>query len=295
MFIVVLVALAWTSDYRVKGNKLAMSRLFTDADAIPSDTLLKFDAVLVLGGGVPNSIDHPPVYVERRADDAASVARRFETFSKGKRKVSEQENDEHRSLVSNKSSPLPIICLSAGTAHLPQLLSSDGLPIWESTSCAAYLREKHGLEKDVFVETTSYDTIGNAFYTRTTHTDISGWRNLLVITNAFHMDRTMAIFDWIFLQCNDDNYQLHYLSSPDVGLTEEAVEARREREKKSEKTVREILAPKHTTLKDVWKFLTHEHSLYSASGLVKRGKGDVNSVSSSMIKQSYGAADGKRK
>ena len=66
----------------------------------------------------------------------------------------------------------------------------------------------------VFVETTSYDTISNAFFTRTTMTDIhatnvdnardgemkteKSWRNILVVTNEFHIHRTKAIFDWIF-------------------------------------------------------------------------------------------------
>ena len=34
------------------------------------------------------------------------------------------------------------------------------------------------------------DTIGNAYFLRATHTDPAGWRNLVVITNEFHMPRT---------------------------------------------------------------------------------------------------------
>jgi hypothetical protein len=210
------------------------------------------------------------------------------------------EQPHNRSLVVSKeaSSLLPILCLSAGTAHLPQALSADGLPIWEATACAGYLEKQHGMTKNVFVETTSYDTIGNAFYTRTTHTDVNGWRNLLIITSEFHMDRTMAIFDWIFLQCDpkkkNDRYQLHYLSSPNVDLTAKALEARRELETQSAKTVREKLAPKYKSLKDVWTFLTHEHALYTASKLVDRGRGIGEDPKSSwMVKQSYGAGGNK--
>jgi hypothetical protein len=68
----------------------------------------KFDAILVLGGGVPSSLYEPPIYVKQRCDDAAAIRGTTET---------------------------PILTLSAGTAHLPQLLSKDGLPISESTSC----------------------------------------------------------------------------------------------------------------------------------------------------------------
>ena len=198
-------------------------------------------------------------------------------------------------------------CLSAGTAHVPQLLGKDGLPIWESTSCAAYLANKHKLSRNVYVETTSYDTIGNAFFTRTSFTDINQWKNLLVVTNEFHMDRTIEIFDWIFTGLDNDNdnirgqkrkysqyqhpYQLYYLSSPNVGLSAKAIEARHEKEIQSTKMVRELLAPQYKTLSQVHWFLTHEHSLYTSNKLVERGRGRTDaadSKASDMVKQSYG-------
>ena len=263
-------------------------RLFSHPTSIPDNIVKGFDAILVLGGGVPESIDHLPPYVERRADDAAAVVQRFESFQKRPNRSGETRSDKQREKLAIDKSSLPILCLSAGTAHLPQLMGKDGLPIWESTACAAYLSEKHGLE-DLYLETTSYDTIGNAFYARTAHTDISGWRKLLVITNDFHMDRTMAIFEWIFLRCNKDNYELWYLASPNDGLTEEAVKARQDRESDSLKNIRENLAPQYSTLKDVWIFLTHEHSLYTAAKLVDRGRGRGDSKASPIVQQSYGA------
>eukprot|EP00980_Cylindrotheca_fusiformis_P020701 scaffold7738_cov133-Cylindrotheca_fusiformis.AAC.10 len=274
VFIAILVVAISSARSRHKDTPF----VFTNPNDIPSAVLKNLHAILVLGGGVPDSIDHPPVYVERRCDDAASVVQKRRELSK--------------SLLSRNNS-LPILCLSAGTAHLPQLLSADGLPIWESTACAAYLAMNHGIAENVYVETTSYDTIGNAFYARTSHTDINGWRNLLVVTNEFHMERTKAIFDWIFLQCDKDGrrpkYTLYYLSSPNIGLSEEAVQARREREVKSEQTVREHLAPTYKTLKDVWGFLNDNHSLYTANKLVQRARGDGDASASDMVKQSYGA------
>jgi len=115
-----------------------------------------FDVIFVLGGGVPSSLYEPPNYVQQRCDDAVALRGATKT---------------------------PIVTLSAGTAHLPQLLTKDGSPVWESTSSAAYLQQKHGVSENVFLETTSYDTIGNAYFARTTHTDIVGWRKLLIITN----------------------------------------------------------------------------------------------------------------
>lgn len=137
----------------------SLGKLFFAPSDIPSDTVENLDAILVLGGGAPKAFDEPPVYVQRRADDALEVI----SARKG-------------------ISPLPILCLSAGTAHVPQALQENGLPLFESTACAAYL-EKQGKKVSIYVETVSYDTIGNAFYTRTTHTDVNGWRNLLVVTS----------------------------------------------------------------------------------------------------------------
>lgn len=262
-------------------------RHFQSPPEIPFDILKDLDAILVLGGGVPENLETPPVYVQRRASDAAAIVHRREQLQV----VGDNVNNLPPRVLS-------ILCLSAGTAHLPQLMSSNGLPIWESTSCAAYLAQHHGLVDNVFVETTSYDTIGNAFFARTSHTDVNGWRNLLIITNEFHMARTAAIFDWIFLDCNtNDNdgkrkpYQLYYLSSPNVGLSEDAISARRDREEESARNVRENLATKYNTLALVWKFLNKEHSLYTASKLVVRARGGGNDEGASeMVKKSYGAS-----
>ena len=307
-------------------------RVFTNPKDVPLDVIADLDAILVLGGGAPKAIDSPPDYVQRRCDDASIIVQMYSQiaaatgrigYRKKKHEPSKQDviltagnNDEQQytakigaktTAASGELSRLPIICLSAGTAHVPQLLGKDGLPIWESTSCAAYLANKHKLSRNVYVETTSYDTIGNAFFTRTSFTDINQWKNLLVVTNEFHMDRTIEIFDWIFTGLDNDNdnirgqkrkysqyqhpYQLYYLSSPNVGLSAKAIEARHEKEIQSTKMVRELLAPQYKTLSQVHWFLTHEHSLYTSNKLVERGRGRTDaadSKASDMVKQSYG-------
>ena len=106
------------------------------------------------------------------------------------------------------------------------------------------------------------------------------------------MDRTKAIFDWIFgIDINPkDAYQLYYLAPPNVGLTEEAVQARKEREAKSQKNVEEMLAPKYRTMKGVWSFLTQDHSLYTAHKLVERGRTSSSGTTpeDKALKESYG-------
>ena len=235
-----------------------------------------FDVILVLGGGVPKSLEEPPLFVQKRCDDAAAVIQR------------------HGSLI-------PILSLSAGSTHVPQLLSEKGLPVWEATASSAYLQKHYGYTTNLFVETTSFDTIGNAYFARTAHTDIAGWRRLLVVTNKFHMDRTKAIFDWIFavppagadwsMNSGIEPYQLMYLASPDVGLSNQALKARRQHEAKGAKTVREKLAPQHTTLKQVWEFVTTKHDLYTATKLID-GATEVSDNDGS-LKDSYGGGGGR--
>ena len=45
---------------------------------------------------------------------------------------------------------------------------------------------------DILEENLALDTIGNAFFARTDHCSLAGWKRLLIITSEFHMDRTRA-------------------------------------------------------------------------------------------------------
>jgi hypothetical protein len=218
----------------------------------------------------------------------------------------------------SSSNEVDVICLSAGTAHLPQyILPNSGLPLWESTASAAYLvhHAQYPVSPDrVYVETTSYDTISNAFFARTTMMDIhsrqqhddgtkltknnKSWRNVLVVTNEFHIGRTKAIFDWIFdapltpsssSSSSSSSYKMYYLSCNNVGLDNEAVSARKAHEIRGETNVRHNLAPTYPTIQDIWTFLVTKHDFYCATKLVERSSVLVNDDSSNaMLKLSYG-------
>ena len=112
------------------------------------------DAVLIPGGGLTASGDVVP-WVQARLERAIAL------------------------------SPPPqfFIPLSAGTTHKPPPMDVNGFPILESVAAASYLQTR-GIEGSrILPETVSLDTIGNAYFARTSHTDIAGWRTLLVITN----------------------------------------------------------------------------------------------------------------
>lgn len=156
---------------------------------------------------------------------------------------------------------------------------------------------------DVYAETTSYDTISNAFFARTSFCDLVGWKKLLIITSEFHMKRTRSIFDWVMNvpgihdpTSSSHKYELNYLSVPDYGLSKEAVKIRNEKENKSADNVEKILSRKYTTLSEVFEFITGEHAFYNAEKLVDRANTVINPDDAKkleMLRQSYGGSISK--
>lgn len=246
--------------YAVVGNMGALRRatvlaalaLHTTGATILSSfdeaKLLRVDAILVLGGGAPPAPDAQLPFVAARCKAAAALWKAAAKKPK-------------------------ILTLSAGTAHVPQLLDARGSVVFEATASAAVIIGEGVPAEDVFVETTSFDTIGNAFYSRNDHCSLAGWRRLLVITSEFHLARTKAIFDWVYGAAGAEPsgaYELSYLGTEDTGLKPAEVAARKAREQASTRNVVSSLAPGHQKLSSVREFLTTRHDLYSAKGLVAR-------------------------
>ena len=85
-----------------------------------------------------------------------------------------------------------------GTLHKPPLLTKQGFPIFEGPSCADQLLLLGVPATKLLKETSSYDTVGNAYFSATIHAWPLGWRNIAVVTSAFHMPRTQEIFKQVF-------------------------------------------------------------------------------------------------
>jgi hypothetical protein len=132
-------------------------------------------------------------------------------------------------------------------------------------------------------------------------------QRVLVVTNEFHVGRSKAIFDWIYgvpssppssssssttVKSDDDHrqYEMFYLSCNNIGLTTEAIDARKAHEMRGEMNVRTKLSVQYKTLHDVWTFLTRDHDFYSASKLVERAMAgvDILHASTEELKLSYG-------
>eukprot|EP00879_Flechtneria_rotunda_P024790 GHRR01026303.1.p1 GENE.GHRR01026303.1~~GHRR01026303.1.p1 ORF type:complete len:383 (+),score=104.28 GHRR01026303.1:535-1683(+) len=126
------------------------------------------DAIMVLAGGLTPHGGLPD-WVHRRLDVA-------------------------RDLHLLKDRKPPIICLGGGTPHKPVVVGHNGHVIHESTSCAKYLMEAGVQAADILKEVSSYDTVGNAYFSLTIHALPAGWRRIAVVTSHFHMPRSMSLF-----------------------------------------------------------------------------------------------------
>jgi len=109
--------------------------------------------------------------------------------------------------------------------------------------------------------------------------------------DQFHIDRTKAIFDWVFgIHSRQNPYQLTYFASKDVGLTPEALVARQHHEQRSATTIRNVLSKKYRTMKELWGFINQSHDLYTADKLIA-GANQVNHARDDALKASYGGGD----
>ena len=188
-------------------------------------------AIVVPGGGLEDGGNLPP-WVRARFDRALAIASR-DTI---------------------------MICLSAGSVYRPPPLNAHGYPIFESSIGGLYLIRNGIAPEKVWLETSSYDTIGNAYFARTIHTEPSNLRRLHIITSQFHVSRVRRIFEWIF-GCDDGGYQLSFEATPNVGIDASSLRARTEKEQRSMRDLSQLI-PSLPTLRHVHTFLFTKHYAY---------------------------------
>lgn len=204
-----------------------------------------YDAVLIPGGGLTQAGELPP-WVANRLDCAIEL-----------------EAAEW------------LIPLSAGTVHKAPPLDRQGFPVFESRVAAAYLIE-HGIHPGrILIEVASYDTIGNAYFSRVMHADPGGFRRLLVVTSAFHARRTEAVFRWVYgLDAPDGRFTLDFKVVPDAGMPEAAGRERAAREAAALVKLT-VLREKIGTLAQLHEWLFTAHEAYRADGNPERASGAV--------------------
>jgi hypothetical protein len=194
-----------------------------------------YDAILVPGGGV-RAGGRLPSWVERRLERAV---------------------ERHRGEY--------ILALSAGTTHRPPPVDERGFPIFESVAAARYLIAAGVAPERILTETHSYDTVGNAYFSRVIHAEPAGLRRLLVITSDFHLPRARAVFEWMYrLEPRPSGYLLEFEAVTDSAMPPDLLAARSARERASLERFGEI-AGRIATLRECHHWLFTAHGAYDSA------------------------------
>ena len=208
-----------------------------------------FDAILIPGGGLQSDATPHP-WVQARLAHAMNVA-----------------------------GELPLVCLSGFTPHKPPPINSAGFPVYESVASANWLLQNGVLDERVFTETCSCDTIGNAYFARVIHTEPRHWRRLLVVTSEFHLPRTKAIFEHVFLRLpnslgNTSTDVLEFQATEDLGMDPSDRAARVSKEQRQlEIWNANIAAGKLSSLEELHRWLYAEHDCYAVGRQPVRATG----------------------
>jgi len=206
--------------------------------------------VIVVPGGGLTPEGKPVPWVQKRLEKAASLY--AECPRRGDRCI--------------------IATLSGGTPHKPMPTDpKSGYQVFEAEGNAQHLIRALGVPaEDVYEENWSLDTIANAFMFRAIHTDVAGWRRLVVVNNEFHMPRTRLIFEKVFglpPVPAAGSYELEFVEVPDVGLEPEALQARKEREARSAEGFKKNSA-QICSMRQMHDFIFSTHMAYSSKRLL---------------------------
>ncbi len=158
-----------------------------------------------------------------------------------------------------------ILVLSAGTTYKPPPLNENGFPIFEATAAADYLVRRGVSAHKLFIEACSYDTIGNAYFSRLLHVEPGGFQRPLVITSEFHMPRTRRIFDWVYaLDAEPGRFSISYETVSDEGIDAQILQARREKEQQSLAQLENVISS-IASLRALQRWLFTQHQAYCAA------------------------------
>ena len=205
--------------------------------------MAKYDAIVIPGGGVRPGGELPP-WVTPRMDRALELA-----------------GDSY------------LMPLSAGTPHRPPPLDEHGFPWTEARAGARYLVQHGADPARILMEESSFDTIGNAYFSRTIHAIPRGFERMLVVTSAFHMPRTEAVFRWVYeLDAPGARCELDFLEVADSGVEASMLEDRVAKERAALRAVEERRRAIRT-LAQMQEWLFTVHGAYSWPGERKTGGG----------------------
>ena len=166
-------------------------------------------------------------------------------------------------LYNSNNSIKCVVCLGGGTYHKSPVLDENNYVIHESTGLVKYLLD-NGIPKNIIMrEWFSYDTIANGYFSYINFTKIRNWKNILVITSDFHLERSKLIFEWIY-SLDNTKYNLNFIGVSDKGLDTNIINSRRIREKNSIINLKKVIS-KINNLESFHIWFHNEHNCYNCN------------------------------
>jgi uncharacterized SAM-binding protein YcdF (DUF218 family) len=182
-------------------------RYYHTTTATSAQTKTKYDAIIVLGGGLDqDGTPHP--FVQERIRTAARYSSDTQYY----------------------------ILSSRGTPHKAPPRDGNNYPLDESVVGARALRSllPNQSGNTLLLDTWSYDTIGNAWFALINFIEPLRLTNCLVVTSQFHMPRASSIFEHVFsLATATIPVNVDFVASSDVGLDPQTLTLRQRREASS--------------------------------------------------------------
>jgi hypothetical protein len=168
-----------------------------------------------------------------------------------------------------KNYNVPIFTLGGGSYHIKPILNKNGFIIHESTSCSEYLISLGVKPNMIYKEWSSYDTIANGFFAFTNFIIPLQLKSIVLITSAFHMNRSRQIFEWI-KTCFSNNISIEYIESSNNNIDKHILDIRIEREQKSLENLKNNIINKYNTLDKLHKWFYTEHKAYCSNSEIIR-------------------------
>jgi len=143
------------------------------------------NAIVVPGGGLSRDGSLVP-WVQERLRKA--------------KEIYDEVNEVKAQLAGNQqvASTTYLVTMCEGIRYSPRDPRGNRAQRLESQLSFDFLKREGVKPSDIITDDLSLDTMGNAYFLRTTHTDVFKARSLVVITNEFHIKRTKAIFQKVF-------------------------------------------------------------------------------------------------
>ena len=208
--------------------------------------ITNLQAIVVLAGGSQKTDDvyTLPEYVKARLDKC------YEIFSKNRK--------------------IKIILSSAGTPHRKPFINSNGYHVYECDSMARYLIEKYKVSHtNIYREYMSYDTIGNAYFSKTIFIDKMNITNFCVITSEFHFNRSKTIFNHIFNKIENNKYNIEFIKTDNIGANSDDINKRKIKEESSIKQFLTNIEEYNLNSEyDIFNWLFTHHNAYNTIGMI---------------------------